>query len=751
MISRLQKSALVEQVLRETLQAGIYPDRNAILLEAERRLGHRHFGAPLTQFRAAVPGLPIGGRDGQDLARNFHELLADLNLLYTALFQLSTRAIDLYDLFSMRRDSLSLKMAQLKVEAGTMLAQVHAASRDSVGDSFNTLEHTDQDRTNAFVDLDEGAVNLKPDSERSVSYDGSRIHVTRTIRPAGASDLGQPFSAVFSPYRTDAWYAQLPIGSVYEAQISVTGADYDAGDTAEVEINALRIQPTGPLRLTVQWSPDGRNWHDLEPVLDTVVTDQRTFHFEAITVGYLRFRVAPSGNTTGGAPVVGIKRLELLARGYGLSTSFYSSEWKFDDPVHTVVATLDAEVPFGTKIDSFLAQNADGPWVQIGQGPVHFGNVLDQKVDLTAFAAESDTGRIYYAAIPDKYVLPESGELWAGSDQVELSAFPYDWGISMDRDHLPAREDWDSPKGMVRSAVFSPRGDLTLNEAAADGFVSDRNPLAIQSGDDASYGVLCITEPDGTFVLQPGYNYRLRAYVFCTTPQTLEGQKIGVINPEDSGGLRTAVVAPHSLFLNGNKVYERKNCAVSVDLLNDTYAATLPLVQGWNMVELLVQLPTDLETRRVTSDSGVSSGQILLLFQPDLFTRADANWEEVRAYQTPWKKVSEFDLRYNVAPTVKEVWSWRLDPTDASVSGVLFNHNPGNPVSGSADYVEQTGYYTIDGLAAGRIAKLELRYTVERTDVVGTEPRSLWFRAELSKEEGVSQVPRLLQYGLLIN
>lgn len=750
MIARLQKTALVEQVLQETLQAGIYPDRNAILQEAERRLGRRQFGAPFTQFRAAVPGLPIGGRDGRDLARNFQELLADLELLYTALFQLSTRAIDLYDLFSMRRDSLSLKMAQLKVEAGTLLAQVNAASRDSVGDSFNTLEHTDQDRTNAFVDLDEGAVNLKPDSENSVSYDGSRIRVVRTLRPAGASDQGQPFSAVFSPYRTDAWYAQVPNGATYEIQVSVTGADYDAGDTAEVEINALRIQPTGPLRFTVQWSPDGRNWHDLDPVLDTVVTDQRTFHFETITVGYLRFRMAGAGNTSG-ASVIGIKRLELMARGYNLSTSFYSTEWKFADPIHTVVASLETEVPFGTKIDSFLAQNADGPWVRISSGPIHFGNVLDQKVDLTAFAPESDAGRIYYAAIPDKYVLPESGELWAGADQVELSAFPYDWGIGMERDHLPAREDWDSPKGMVRSGVFSPRGDLTLNEAGADSFADDRNPLAIQSANDRTYGVLCLTEPDGTWVLQPGYNYRLRAYIFCTSPQTLEDQKLGIINPEDSGGTRTAIVAPHSLFLNGNKIYERKNCAVSVDLLNDTYAATLPLQQGWNMLELLVQLPTDLEVKRTTAGSGVSSGQILLLFQPDLFTQADANWEEVRAYQAPWKKVSEFDLRYNVAPAVKEVWSWRLDPTDASVSGVLFNHNPGNPVSGTVDYVDETGYYTIDGLAAGRIAKLELRYTVERTDVNGVEPRSLWFRSELSKEEGTPQVPRLLAYSLLVN
>jgi hypothetical protein len=753
MIARLQKTKLVEEILLKTLQSGVYPETSSVLEEVQAQLGNRAFGKPLTRLRPAVPGRPIGNTLGTDLYLTQLELREDLETLYTGLINLSARAVDAYSIFSVRRDRLSLKMAQLKVQAGTMLAQVSAGSRASVSDSFNTLEHVDLDRTNAYLELNEGVATLKPDNAQSVAYDGRRIRVTQLNRPLGAVELGMPFSAVFTAYRTDAWYVQVPsLESEYDVVVSVTGADYEQGDTEEVEVNALRVQPTGPLKLRLQWSPDGFNWHELEPGVDTLVTDQRTFHFQTIRAGYLRLRLKPSGGVSNNAYVLGLKKIELFQRGYNTQTTLYSQEWTFSQPVHTVVAELEKETPSGTRIDSYLAQNPDGPWIKIGNGPVAFGTVRAPQITLKDFNPESDLKRFYYSTVPDQYVLPESGELWGGRNQVHLSAFPWNWNASMDRDHLPMREDWQQPRGVVRQGIFGNRGELSSADAVEDGWVEDRNPLAFQEYNGESYSVLAVTQSDGEFSLQPGYNYRVRSYLYCSTPLTLEGQKIGVVNPADTGGISSAVVAPHSLYLNGVKVYERKDCVLSLDNLTESYQATLPLQQGWNELELLVQIPADLPTLRETEDSGVSSGGIYLYFQPDVFNHIDSIITESRAYREPWKKVSEFDLRYNVAPGRREVWSWWRDATTDAVSGVLFNHNPANPTSGSVDFDEDAPFYTVDGLNAGRVVELELRYTVERTDLdTDIYPRSLWFRADLSKDPDATSPPLLHGYRLIVN
>lgn len=230
----------------EEMNDGHFPDSVAVLSLAGEVMEGLRLGAPLTRVRAAVPRQPIGGATGEDLELTFRELYEDLSLLYTALPQLATRTIDIYDIFAVRRDALTLRMNELRLEVGTLLAQLSAGGRASILDSFTNLTKVDLERTTAHIELDECLVTLATDGASSVRYDGTHVKVERVKRPAGTVEPGQPFGAVFSPYRLDSWYASVPVTGEYVVYVNVTGADYRRAASRRSRSTGSASSPPGP-------------------------------------------------------------------------------------------------------------------------------------------------------------------------------------------------------------------------------------------------------------------------------------------------------------------------------------------------------------------------------------------------------------------------------------------------------------------------------------------------------------------------
>jgi hypothetical protein len=752
MIGRLQRIKLLNQIVGEQMQGGRFPSLGDSLSQVTGYLKGRRFGAPLAQFRPAIMGHPIGGTKGNDIQLTFEELLDDLKLLFAAQVELAARSVDLYDIFGTRRDRLALKMAQLRLSAQTALAQQAAASRTSVVDSFQTLDFVNLDTTTAQVDLSEGICCLPPDQSSSVRYDGSRVKVVKTILPTGGRERGHTFETVFSPYRLDAWYATIPVGSTYEVHVNATGADYSQGETDEVTLNAVTIEPTGPIHVAVDWSPDGFNWHNLSPAPSQTIRDRTTFHFNPVRVGFLRFRLTHSEevatSNAGRQKPIGIKRIELLAKGFSSSASLYSNEYRFTEAVHTVVAQSDQETPVGTRIVSYVSQSAAGPWTQLVGGPVTFDTIQWQEVLINTLAEEQSgvPATMWQAAIPEAaQPLPNSGELIAGRGQVQLSAFPFDWRQLGDHDHILEQEDWDRKLGMIRSGVLIPAG--ALGDLNSDGFTSAKNPLGTDDRqDNESFMVLTLVQTSGQFVLQPGYNYRLRAYLWCSTPVTLENQRIGVVNPSAHGGLGNTKVAPVSVFVNNTKIYQNQTATTHVNLLSGSqYLATIPLVQGWNALEILMQVPADL----ALGQNGLATQDVYLYFQPNLFSQnlsQDLKIDYIQAWQEPWKRVTEFDLRYNTALGNREVWAFKFDNALNLTSAFLLNHDPMNSANQA---VLHPSYTTLDGTSAGYPVNLILRYPVEIP--MATDQRALFYRADFLMDPGAVAPPILKSYKLIVN
>lgn len=754
MIALLQKTRLLATALLERMRGGRPPNVTDELTTLQNLMDGRRFGAPLTRFRAAVPGLPIGGEDGKDIQRTFEELREDIRLLYEAQVNLSARVLDLADLNAVRRDRLTLAMNQLRLKALTLLAQASAGSKNSIVDSFNTLQFTDNDRTTARVDLDEGVVTLPPNSQSSVKYDGTRSRVTRTVVPPNTSEPGASFQAVFSPYRLDAWYVTMPVGSTYEAHLNVTGADYEQGASEEVLINAIRIEPTSPLHIEIQWSPEGFNWHALNPAVSRTIRDRTTFYFEPVRVGFLRFRIRHSeelsADSTRQIRPVGIKRIELFKRGFNPTAQFFSTEHRLEEPVHTVVAELEADVPLGTRIEAYVARSPDGPWQKLGEAPVTFDVIeyLEQRVSTISEEDSSNPATMWEFLVPSSAqpINIQVGEMVAGRDQIQISAYKFDWRNLGDREHIPQLDDWENPLGEVRSGVFAPAGALGSEDITDSSFVDLKNPVGTDSR-DGDFTVFPILQGNGSFVLQPGYNYRVRAYVWCPAPVTLERQRIGVVNPAVSGGTAEAKIAPLSLFVNGRKIYQNDVSAASVATLSGSqYQATIPFLQGWNSIELLVQLPANL-TR---AQGGLASGDVYIYLQPNLFAsnrEEDLGIRYLQAYKDPWPRYSEFDLRYNVPFGRREAWAWKLDVANGIIKSVLFNHDVLNSANNRNS--PHPSFVTLDGQNAGYPVDLILRYPSERPSA--DDNRVLFFRADLFQDPGTSAPPVLRSYRLIVN
>ncbi|HYT44376.1 MAG TPA: hypothetical protein VEP90_18755, partial [Methylomirabilota bacterium] len=286
MIGRLQKSKILEQIIQAKMRFGRFPYLRDVIPTVNEFLKGRRLGAPLANLRPVVFGQPIGGSKGTDISSTFNELRDDLVLLYTALVDLAARNIDIYDIFAARRDRLTAKIRQVKLDIQTLLAQNSAASRSSITESFHTLDNIDLIQTTAKIDLIEGSASLPPNNSTSVKYNGTKIKLIKSILPPGGTQVGPSFQNIFSPYRLDAWYASLPVGSIYEAQVNVTGADYEKSNAEEVSVNAISIQPTGPIHIEISWSPDGQNWYSMNPAATITTSDVYTFHFTPISLGF---------------------------------------------------------------------------------------------------------------------------------------------------------------------------------------------------------------------------------------------------------------------------------------------------------------------------------------------------------------------------------------------------------------------------------------------------------------------------------
>ncbi|HYT45397.1 MAG TPA: hypothetical protein VEP90_23920, partial [Methylomirabilota bacterium] len=398
---------------------------------------------------------------------------------------------------------------------------------------------------------------------------------------------------------------------------------------------------------------------------------------------------------------------------------------------------------------SYLSLTPGGPWTLVQGGPITFDTRVWQDLPINTVSPEQPgvPQTMWLFPVPSSQLpQPETGDMIAGGGQVQISAYLFDWKFMGDPYHIPDIADWNKPLAEVRTRPFTSIG--TLSNLVSTAFVSGGSPLAVDLV-NSGYMILALIDGNGNHILQPGYNYKLVSFVWAQAPTSLQNQQIGIVNSGSNGGAVNTKVAPLSVYINGTKVFQNQFAATTVsDLSSSQYQATIPLVQGLNEIQILLQIP-------VTGTVGIATSNVFLYFQPNLF---DTNLQEnlnisyIQAYRDPWKRVSEFNLRYNTPPAVKEVWAWDenlsgvqgVNPDWGKLQFVLFNHDPTNTQSGTG-YVFQT----IDGLNTGVPVSLSVRYPSDRN--LDTPATSLFFKTDLFQDAGASSPPIIRGWRLLVN
>src|SRR5581483_11746662 len=201
--------------------------------------------------------------------------------------------------------------------------------------------------------------------------------------------------------------------------------------------------------------------------------------------------------------------------------------------------------------------------------------------------------------------------------------------------------------------------------------------------------------------------------LWADAPTTLQNQQIGVLNP---GGVLNAKVVPISVYLNGVKVFQNQGAATQVaDLNGSAFQFSMALNQGFNELQILVQVPQILASGVV----GVSANNIFLYIQPNLFSsnlQDNLGISYIQSYKDPWPRLSEFNLRYNTPPAVREVWAWdeNLQYPGTTLDGgklqyVLFNNDVTNSPPAAGNLTPQS-FQTIDGTNYGVPTSLIVRY-----------------------------------------
>jgi hypothetical protein len=231
-------------------------------------------------------------------------------------------------------------------------------------------------------------------------------------------------------------------------------------------------------------------------------------------------------------------------------------------------------------------------------------------------------------------------------------------------------------------------------------------------------------------------NYRFTAYVYMPAGKVISGKPALLLNPTESGGLGSPVVAPFRVYLNGELVADAQTAYSGSlsDLTVADYNVTYAYQQGWNKFEILVHntgvTGGDVSLDGTVADSGVG---IYIAGNPYELARLDPNIR-VQAHAEEERLVSEFALRRLVRPGDDSCWAW----TDtAPQRDVLLNYDPRVSV----------GYSQFDGLNAFESPTLALSWYSAGSE----RPTSLKFRAILERDPAAVGVPRLNSYGLVIN
>lgn len=764
MIATRQKKNTVNAIVKKMLQDGIYPTLSDILSRTATKVKGKIWGSPMTTFRPAVDGYPIGGENGTDIEDTFTEMREDLVTLSEEIIDTADKTITYYNIFSAKKEYLKRRLLKLIQSADAMVTMFATGNSTLFQDTFNTNENIDTTSTTAELCLEGGYATLPSSTDSVGAIDVSSAEVSSESYPTTGAH-GSILS-ILSDSTNTAWYASLNCGT-YTVIIKLS-------DEATTEINAIYIQPLTPMDVVVSYSNDSYNYYT---VASEHIYQETTWELSSVAISHIKLEITADGTA-------GIKRMKLLSIGYEDSATLQSIDYSSEDifgediGIESVSLSVDESCPTGTSIDYYISSVHTGTgvradWIKASDSTIWLTSrqEITQIISAATLITGEDEPYPLYTHVLGANPILESSSLIKGNNQFEVQFVDHDWSDDADPNHSPTLADWDSFDSIITGyfspITYNPDNSLTLTNSVTAVYngttvtlgtgidplqhsdnvllnyrnmLGEANKLNVSENTYDSNGWMIIgiagngASASDSWILARDGNYKFTTYVYMPSDTVLTAQPALVLNPSYNYGTGTPVIAPFKIYLNGDIVADSKY-SYSASLSTDTssYDCSYSFKQGWNKLDILVYVKTVTLGASADTTSIVASGGIGIYLTPNIFQmQRDNRSILIRASKSADTQVSEFAMRQLVKPTDYTNWAW----TDSAPQrDLLLNYNP-------ADFES-----TFDGICSSTAPRIELNYKLKSEDA----PDALTFRAILKKESSSDKIPKLYGYKLYVN
>jgi hypothetical protein len=738
MIANLQKSKIVEKLLKKFYKNGQVPSYSDLVATIQKDFRDKKFGLPFFFPRGATRGAIV---DPAILKENIVEIKQDVDIAFQDISNLILEeTIDSNGLYG-EYLKLRQRLVNLGESLDAFLLSETGGNNRVLFDNFRNTDKIDLSNTTAYIDVSNGFATLPISTASSVRYPASSIQLVSENFTSGGYSIGSTFTNVFNDYTDQSWQAKLPNNGVYTAVVNLTGGAIIAGTANEVEINRIAIDPISTITIQIEGSTDKLNWVTLG---NATISTSYVFELDPTWVLFLRFTI--SGETAS------IRSIALSMVGTTDTATLVSKALTSNTPIYNFQFITNQILPYGTSISHFMSTNNYTGWIPIQPGPVTLNNAAMNSIvfgnagDFVADNLSSPTTLWAYSLNSGLPIIAESGQVWRGIGQFRVDSFKFNWDSYADTNHVPDLSDWDKNLGTVHSCYMQSMG---VNSG-------DIPPAATKSGTSFLFNYvqtgqvwwgINLSDYITGKVLSTNSNYKITSYLYSDRDTVISNFGGGVYarNPSNPN----AVPSVTNLNTWGWAMYVN---SVKVAFDNTFYGTAVPgsgallssqgksfpvaIKAGWNKIELLVYIPS---TSGI--DTGLASFNTFLLFRPNLFNFQLSSTDQysfaptiaeypIWADGSPMKRVSEFFLKWNVAPWDNSYWAWRLDAASGTPSSVLLNYNPA-----------ASGTVTIDGIFSGSLPTFNLKYTFTSQPIT-----TIYYKAYFSRQPYAGQPPKLNSY-----
>lgn len=603
----------------------------------------RNYGDPLAAFYKAKSGTPIDVNRINQFHLTFRD---DLLISRTALITIKEQLALITKQNYLKLESLRAQLEQLKNTFAVETLRRTSGGQWVFSENFIDTTRLDLANSTVWIDSKTGSVSI-PTADLANAIRSDQIVLEQEAPAAGGSFINTSSLNCLDGQDGTGWLLRGNSGSaVWKLK-------------KNWELNQITLDPVGQ-GVIVQvevWNNGG--W---ERFCSEVLYTAKTVSRSPMKAEKVRITISPIKETCG------LRRLILWSASYAREATLLSKPYKFELPISRARINWVADAPGDSHVKAFItSSSASGPWIPVDNG-------IDYRLTETAetsfeLSGSTDTYDVDATKSIDAF-------LELGDNQIEVSAFNFDWRATGDIAHIPSLDDWENPPTTIRRTWANigterivSNGDPIIEPNDVSIETLNGNAFVHVDKGRSSLGIVLLTGNASNLIFMPENNYRFRFFVNSNKSQQVTDGEISFYAGTRRKGGRTYEEARRPLAgcavaINKELIYSKaypNTIFVEEDPTTERITTVTPLSfdlkEGWNEIEILTVLAGQTGSERDIDD--ITDPYVEICFAPNFFDLPTLDtYDVVKVVGTGnFSPISEFDLEWSLLPD-PTAWAW---------------------------------------------------------------------------------------------